>query len=206
MKRERAWETISVEYAYQAQTPDQISLRADLVRFPSGRVGTYVYAEYPFEVCFILPILEDGRIVFIRQHRYPLNEELIEIPAGSPQGDETLTDCAIRETEEETGLRPTQVTHVLDFYPSPGSADMKAHLFLARGLVESGAKPDPDEQTEVVLLEPSRAMEMLRQGTIQHVGAVLGLLLLERPDLKQFGPGAAGPQTPHDNDKTTPTA
>ena len=183
MKRKQAWATVSVEYAYQARTPDEISFRTDLVRFPSGHVGHYVFAEYPFEVCFIFPIADDGRIVFIRHYRYPIKQELIEIPAGSPEPNESLRDCAIRETEEETGMRPTELTYALEFYPSPGSADMKAHLFFARGLVKSERLRDPDEPTEPFLVEPDRAMEMLRQGQIQQVGAVLGLLLLAQPSV-----------------------
>lgn len=176
------WVTIKAEYAYKAQTPDQVSFRTDLVRFPSGQVERYVYTEYPFEVCFILPVMSDGRIVFIRQYRYPIKRYIIEIPAGSPEANESLVDCAIRETEEEIGLRPTEITRVLEFYPSPGSADMKAHLFIARGLVESERKRDPDEDINSFLLEPDRAIELMRQGEIQHIGAVLGLLLLDRPD------------------------
>lgn len=180
---DQTWATLKAEYAYEAQTPDEVSFRTDSIKFPSGRVGKYVYAEYPFAVCFILPVMADGRFVFIRQYRYPVRRNLIEIPAGSPLVDESLTDCAIRETEEEIGLRPTEITHTLEFYPSPGSADMKAHLFIARGLVESERMRDLDEDIEPLFLEPDRAMELMRSGQIQQVGAILGLLLFERPDL-----------------------
>ena len=181
---DQMWATTKVEYAYEAQTPNEVSFRTDSVKFPSGRVGKYVYTEYPFEVCFILPVMADGRFVFIRQYRYPVRRELIEIPAGSPEAGESLTDCAIRETEEEIGLRPTEIAHALEFYPSPGSADMKAHLFIARGLVESEKTPDPDEDIVPFFLEPGRAMGLMQSGQIQQVGAILGLLLFECPDLR----------------------
>ena len=183
MTQEQPWATVESGYAYRAQTPDEISFRTDLVRFPSGREGSYVYAEYPFEVCFTLPVMDDGRLLLIRQYRYPIGKEIIQLPAGSPLPNESLADCAIRETEEETGMRPTSVTHLLDFYPSPGSADMKGHLFIARGLVESTAPRDPDEPAEPFVVEHDQAIELVRQGQIQEAATVIAILALDRPAL-----------------------
>ena len=175
---EPPWVTIESKYAYRAQTPDEISFRSDRVRFPTGREGTYVYAEYPFEVCYLLPIADDGRLLFIKQYRYPIRDELVQIPAGSPLPGETLLDCAVRETEEETGYHPVTVSHALDFYPSPGSADMIGHLFIGRGLTESSTPRDAEEPTETLLVEPEQAAAMLREGQIREVATLLSLLLL----------------------------
>ena len=112
--------TINSSYAYEAATPDEISFRVDEVEFPSGRVGTYAYAEYPFEVCFVLPVNDAGELLLIRQHRYPIGEELLEVPAGSPLPGESLEDCARRESEEETGFPPRDIQRLFTFYPSPG--------------------------------------------------------------------------------------
>jgi len=183
LTQEQAWATVKSGYAYRAQTPDEVSFRTDLVRFPSGREGSYVYAEYPFEVCFTLPVMDDGRLLLIRQYRYPIKKEIIQLPAGSPLPNESLANCAIRETEEETGMRPINVTHVLDFYPSPGSADMKGHLFIARGLVDSDRPRDPVEPTEPFLVQHHQAIELVRQGQIQEAAAVMGILLLGQPEL-----------------------
>lgn len=183
MTQEQAWSTVRSGYAYRARTPDEVSFRTDLVRFPSGREGSYVYAEYPFEVCFTLPVMNDGRLLLIRQYRYPIKKEIIQLPAGSPLPNESFADCAVRETEEETGMRPTSVTHVLDFYPSPGSADMKGHLFIAHGLVDSDRARDPDEPTEPFLVQHEQAIELVRQGQIQEAATVMAILLLDRPAL-----------------------
>ncbi|MEM2146704.1 MAG: NUDIX hydrolase [Candidatus Jordarchaeaceae archaeon] len=179
------WKTIKINYAYKAQAPDEISLRVDEVRFPSGRVGRYVYAEYPFEVCFILPVDDDGRLLFIQQYRYPLDKELIEIPAGSPLPGETLEECACRETEEETGFRPREIRHVLTFYPSPGSSDMKAHLFIARGLESTKRTQNVDEYTNTLFLTQPEAEHLIMDGQIQHIGAVLGVLILKKFSIKE---------------------
>lgn len=170
--------TISRSYAYQAQTPDEISFRVDEVEFPSGRTGTYAFAEYPFEVCFVLPLDDDDRVLMIRQHRYPIGDELLEIPAGSPLPGESLEDCARRETEEETGFRPRDVERLLTFYPSPGSSDMKAHLMLGTGLERSRAASDPDERTHPVFVHRSEAERLVRDGEVRHGGAILGILML----------------------------
>ena len=170
--------TISSSYAYEATTPDEISFRVDEVEFPSGRVGTYAYAEYPFEVCFVLPLNDAGELLLIRQHRYPIGEELLEVPAGSPLPGESLEDCARRETAEETGFRPRDVQRLFTFYPSPGSSDMKAHLFLGTALDPSTAPPDPDEAASLVVVKRRDAERMLRAGEIRHIGAVLGIMAL----------------------------
>lgn len=177
-RSEGGFRTISRSYAYQASTPDEISFRVDEVQFPSGRVGSYAYAEYPFEVCFVLPLNEDGELLLIRQHRYPIGRALLEIPAGSPQPGESLEDCARRETEEETGFRPRDLERLLSFYPSPGSSDERAHLFLARGLERSDRAPDPDEVTDVQFVTQEEARRMLRDGEIEHAAAALGILML----------------------------
>jgi ADP-ribose pyrophosphatase len=175
---EPAWTTLSKTYAYKAQTPDETSFRVDEVQFPSGRRGRYVYAEYPFEVCFVLPIDDDGRIVLLKQFRYPVGQELVEIPAGSPEPGESLEDCARRETEEETGFRPNHLEHVLTFYPSPGSSDMKAHIFIGRRLSRGDRRGNDEEVTEPFLVDQAEAVRLLREGHVQNGGAAMALLLL----------------------------
>lgn len=178
MSSEPAWAVLRTDYAYRAQTPDEVSFRLDQVRFPSGRVGRYVFAEYPFEVCFVLPIEDDGRVLLLRQFRYPIGQELIEIPAGSPEPGESLEDCARREAQEETGFRPREVEHVLTFYPSPGSSNMRAHIFFGSRLSRVERSESTDEITEPFFVERAEAMRMLQQGLIQNGGAALALALL----------------------------
>ena len=180
MSSEHTWKTFSTSYAYEARTPDEISFRLDEVQFPSGRVGQYAFAEYPFEVCFVLPISDDGRVLLLRQFRYPIKQSLVEIPAGSPEAGESLEDCAKREMEEETGFRPREVEHVLTFYPSPGSSDMRAHIFFGTGLRAAEKREGTDEVTEPFFVDQADALRMLEHGAIQNAGAVLALLLLAR--------------------------
>lgn len=172
------WKPRKETIVYRAQSPDEFSLRVDELRFPSGRVGHYVFAQYPYEVCYILPMLDDKRLVLIRQFRYPLGRELIEIPAGSPLDGETLESCARRETEEETGFRPVNLEHLFSFYPSPGSADLRAHLFIGTGLEPVQADRDPDEVTRVMIVDRDQALEAARSGRIENVGALVALLWL----------------------------
>ena len=186
----RDWQPRKETVVYQAKGPDEFSLRVDELRFPSGRVGQYVFAQYPYEVCFILPMIDHERLVFIKQFRYPLGRELIEIPAGSPLPGESLEDCARRETEEETGYRPLKLEYLFPFYPSPGSADLKAHLFIGTELEAVSVDSDPDEVTRVMILEKNAALEAVDSGKIEHVGALLALLWLDRraPTSEQRSP------------------
>jgi ADP-ribose pyrophosphatase len=178
MSSEAGWSTLSASYAYQAQTPDEISFRLDEVRFPSGRRGRYVFADYPYEVCFVLPMDEAGRVLLLKQFRYPIGEELIEIPAGSPEAGESLEDCARREAQEETGFRVQRVRHVLTYYPSPGSSNEKAHIFFGSGLSPATKDDSSNEVVEPFFVERNEAFRMLAEGRIRNGGAALALALL----------------------------
>lgn len=176
------FERIRTSYAYRARGDDETSFRVDDVRFPSGREGRYTFAEYPFEVCLTLPVTDDGRLLLIRQFRYPIGETLLEIPAGSPHRDESLEDCARRETAEETGLRPRELEHLITVYPSPGSTNERAHIYLGTGLERVEVEPDADEVTTPLLVTVAEAERLLHDGELQQAGAALAVaLFLQRP-------------------------
>ena len=82
----------------------------------------------------ILPLLDDGRVVFIRNYRAAVNETLIELPAGTLDRSEDPLSTAKRELAEETGYRAGNMKLLLTFCMSPGILDEKMHLFLATAL------------------------------------------------------------------------
>ena len=51
----------------------------------------------------VVPILDDGRLVLVRQYRYPVAKVLLEWPAGKLDAGESTLACAMRELQEETG-------------------------------------------------------------------------------------------------------
>jgi ADP-ribose pyrophosphatase len=124
----------------------------------------------------ILPILSDGRIVLIRQHRVAVDENLIELPAGTIETGEEPAATARRELMEETGYRADRLIPVLRFYTSPGFVKEEMRLFKATGLVAGPTALDDDEKIEPLLVDMPQAMKMIQSGEIRDAKTIVGLL------------------------------
>src|SRR5687768_5614517 len=114
--------------------------------------GTTEYREvlvHPGSVV-LLPLLDDGRVVLIKNERFSVGRTLWELPAGTREANEDPALCAARELEEETGYRAQTITPLFSFYPTPGVSDERMHAFVARGLVKTQQSLDPVERIEPV--------------------------------------------------------
>jgi ADP-ribose pyrophosphatase len=124
----------------------------------------------------ILPILSDGRIVLIRQSRIAVDEDLIELPAGTMEiGEEPLV-TARRELIEETGYRAGELTPVLKFYASPGFIREEMHLFKATHLIAGPTALEEGEKIEPLFVDLPQAMTMIQSGEIRDAKTIIGLL------------------------------
>ena len=112
----------------------------------------------------ILPILHDGRIVLVRQIRRSVDEELLELPAGTLEPEEEPIDAAKRELEEETGFRAQRIEPFIEFYPSPGVLTERMYAFVATELTHIGQRLDESEEIEVEVLAAESVRRMLASG------------------------------------------
>ena len=124
----------------------------------------------------ILPILSDGRIVLIRQQRIAVEENLIELPAGTMEAGEEPIVTARRELMEETGYRADELVPALKFYTSPGFVKEEMRLFKATKLTAGPTALDDDEKIEPLLLDLPQAMGMVLSGEIRDAKTIIGLL------------------------------
>jgi ADP-ribose pyrophosphatase len=153
-----------------------ISLIKDTVILPSGRTVIREKVMHPGSVG-ILPVLEDGRLVLIRQFRYVVGSSLLEIPAGTVEKGESPEECAARELQEETGYRAGKLTLLSAFYLAPGYSNEFMWLFKATELEAGEMRPMPDESIEVRRLSPEEALQMIRGGEIRDVKTICAILL-----------------------------
>lgn len=124
----------------------------------------------------ILPLLDDGRICLIENHRAAVDRTLVELPAGTREPDEDPAETARRELIEETGYRAEHIRPLIDFYTSPGVMDERMYLFLATGLTPGPMDLAPGEQIEPLLCTWDEAMRMIRDGRIRDAKTIAGLL------------------------------
>ena len=113
----------------------------------------------------ILAFDEKGRIILVRQHRFP-HGYILEIPAGTLEKGESPKRCALREIQEETGYKAKKMTHLITYYPSVGYNTEKIHCFVASGLTLAKSKLDTDEFITVKKMELSRLIKMIKSGKI----------------------------------------
>ena len=113
----------------------------------------------------ILAFDEKGKVILVRQHRFPLGY-ILEIPAGTLEKGESPKRCALREIQEETGYKAKKMTHLITYYPSVGYNTEEIHCFVASGLTEVKKKLDTDEFITVKKMELPRLIKMIKSGKI----------------------------------------
>jgi ADP-ribose pyrophosphatase len=132
----------------------------------------------------VLPVHEDGSVSLIRQLRPAVAAVILEIPAGRLDPGEPPAECAGRELQEETGLTAAKLTPLGTVFSSPGVFDEVIHLYAASGLSQGQARPEEDEEIEVLRLPLAEALRMAADGRISDGKTLAALLrwdLLTRP-------------------------
>jgi len=159
-----------------------IDLIVDEVEYPSGSRGVREIAHHPGGAVAI-PLFDDGRMIFVKQLRYPFGTHLLELPAGKLSPGEDPEACAARELEEETGWVAVRWEKLASIYTAPAFCDEVLHLFLATGLSESPHGPDRGEGESTMTVHPmllSEAVRMVEDGSIQDAKTICGILLVNR--------------------------
>ena len=166
--------TKSSKIVFQGELLD---VRKDSVALPNGETGTREWINHPGAVCCV-PLLPDGNIALIRQYRYALKKEMIELPAGKLNEGEDPKKCARRELEEEIGYMVNKLTFLINIHPAIGFANEKIWLFLAEDLLRTQSSPDNDEFLELIPTRLEDALDLIWSGKITDVKTIIGLLSL----------------------------
>ncbi len=162
MTEPRAFTTIEEKAVYSGRI---FSVSDDLVEV-SGRRFRRQVAVHPGAVG-VVPLLDDGRVVMVRQYRHGPRERILEIPAGTLEPGEGPQVCAAREIEEEVGYRAGKLVSLGPFYPSPGICTEVIHLFVATELIGTEARPEPDEDIDIETYPFEDVMRMIVDGRIR---------------------------------------
>ncbi len=152
-----------------------VDLEVDTVRLPSGRNAIREVVKHPGGVVAV-PVLEDGRLVLVRQFRYPLKKYILELPAGKFDSGQSPEDTMRRELEEETGYQAEFLKYEFSFHTSPGFCNEIIYLFKASGLRQAAQRLEEGEHITVESYTLSQCVEMIRSGEIADAKTILGIL------------------------------
>ena len=153
-----------------------LSVRRDRVRLPDGREGVREWIDHSGAV-LIVAQCGDGRIVLIRQFRYPVGRFLLELPAGRIEPGEAPEACARRELLEETGYEAKRWQRLGAIDSCVGYSNERIEVFLASDLQALGAEPDSEEFLEIILLTYGQAEDSVRDGRITDAKTIAALFL-----------------------------
>lgn len=151
-----------------------VRVRVDRVRLANGRETGREVVEHPGAVA-ILPVMDDGALVMVRQYRYAVGRALLEVPAGTREPGEPDEACAVRELREETGLTG-RIEPLTRFFVSPGWCTEELIIYRATQLREVGAAPEGDEILRVERIQPTQVRGLIAAGDIADAKTITALL------------------------------
>ena len=156
-----------------------VNLRSDTVRLQNGKLAGREVVEHNGGVV-ICAVTDSGGIIAVRQYRYPVSEELLELPAGKLERGEDPLECAKRELSEETGCTAKTWVDLGKIYPSPGFCEETLYIFLATELTQGEAHPDEDEFLSVTTVSFSDFWEMIMSNSLPDAKTIVGVTKAER--------------------------
>lgn len=132
----------------------------------------------------IIPMVDREHLVLVRQYRRAVERMLLELPAGTLGTGELPLRCAKRELAEETGWTAKTWTRLGGIYPAPGLLSEKMTFFLATGLQQQQAHPEPDEILVPVVVSLKQAFAAIRSGEICDAKTMIGVQWAADPRLR----------------------
>ncbi|MFW6273387.1 MAG: NUDIX hydrolase [Halanaerobium sp.] len=152
-----------------------LKLHRDEVEFPDKHKSIREVVEHSGGVSVIAEN-DEGKIILIRQYRYPVDEVIYEIPAGKLEEDEEIAECALRELREETGYQAEKMEEIFRFYPTPGYSTETIYIFKAENLEYVGRELDEGEYIEVVPKSREELKELYKKGAIKDSKTLIAVM------------------------------
>jgi ADP-ribose pyrophosphatase len=168
------FEVIKSEVVFRGRVFDVV---VDSIKYNSGNSGVREVAVH-HGGAVIVPVKEDGKIIFVKQFRYPLKKTLLELPAGKLDPNEDPLTCAIRELEEETGYLANNVIKLGAINTTPGFCTEVLHIYLAKDLIPGEHRREEGEYgMEVNEYTMQEIEEKIKSGELSDAKSICGIYM-----------------------------
>ncbi|MDD5207335.1 MAG: NUDIX hydrolase [Desulfobacterales bacterium] len=149
----------------------------DEVLLRDGSSAKRVRIDHP-EAAAVVPFLSDREILLVRQYRYALGRETLEIPAGKLDPSEKPEECAGRELLEETGYEAGSLTLLYTYAPAIGYSNELIHIYAGRNLRKLQNEIDQREISSIESFTVEEISSMIREGRVIDGKTLIGLAVL----------------------------
>ena len=156
-----------------------LTVRVDTVRLASGRETGREVVVHPGAIALV-PLLDDGRVVLVRQWRHAVGQMLLEVPAGTREPNELPEETAARELTEETGYTAEQIIPLGALFTTPGFCTEQIYLYLAVGLRMGKATPEEDEGITLEHLALADAPAAIARGDLHDAKSIAALFMAQQ--------------------------
>lgn len=169
----RPWISRTTEVAFDNPW---LALTLHQAEAPTGAPARYAAIRYKNLAVGVLPLFEDGSLILVGQHRFPLMDYSWELPEGGSPLAENPLDGAKRELREEAGLEAAEWRKIMSFQLSNSVTDERGHCYLATGLSAAECEPDPTEDLQLARVPYREALDLALRGEIQDMITFAALL------------------------------
>lgn len=152
-----------------------VTLHVDTIRLASGNEAIREVVIHPGGVTAV-PILDDSRLLLIRQFRYPIGKYIFELPAGKLDSGQSPLETMARELEEEIGYRAGLLNHEGSFYTTPGISNELIHLYSAHNLTPCPQRLEEGEHITLQAFTLEECLDKIKTGEICDGKTILGIL------------------------------
>lgn len=163
--------TVEKKYVYQGKI---LSVRCDDALLPDGNPCKREIIEHSGGACVLY--VENDAVLLVKQYRYAYGELLYEIPAGKLEKGEDPACTALRELEEEAGIKADSAKLLFVDYPSPGYTNEKIYIYEVKDGVKTKQNLDEGEFLTAEFIPLDRVKQMLKSGEIRDGKTVIALL------------------------------